>query len=153
MKTNLLILIAMSFLLSACALPEKKDADLQKQVYDKVSEEFAICSAFYSIVSAEMEISGDKKSVKEANDAMENAFGVALDLARQHSTEEVASEVTWSRFKSSLEEMELKAGENFSNISILRSKHSERCNWVMTSPEELMKEKTREIQNKIDSPK
>ncbi|WP_455198208.1 hypothetical protein [Kaarinaea lacus] len=147
MKLYLLTISTLFFVLTACASAEPADPELKKQVYDRVSEEFATCSAYYSIVSAAMKKTEKQKMADEADDAMEKSFGVALDLAMQNNTEGEANRLTWSRYQSSLEIMEKEAGKDYGNISTVRSKYGERCQWIMTYPEELMKEKTREMQN------
>lgn len=153
MKNYLFIITVLLFALSACAAQENNSDDMRDVVNDKASEEYVICSAYYSVVSGELKSSGKHKPAEEADDAMEDSFSVALELARLYSTEEMANKVTWSRFQSNLEEMEKTAGKDYSNISTLRASHGDRCKKIMTSPEEFMKEKASEMKNKANKSK
>lgn len=141
-----LILILSTFSFGTPAL-----ADIDMTI-DKISGEYAVCTAYYELVQdAVVASSGDKETADEYGKLKESVMFYSLLLANEGRTKDMAVQVTYSRIEMHKKVMMEEIGYRYENFSILINKHNFECQDLVNNPPNQVKEAlTKRIEN-LDS--
>ena len=118
---------------------ESNERDLETELADYISVEYADCAAFYSFLSVGFEASDEFDSVAIAEKRTLQAHGYSYQFALTAGrSEEMAEKVAASRVQLSIQEMGKEIQGDMSNISVLLSKYSDRCKKALDNPDAFM---------------
>jgi hypothetical protein len=118
------------------------------EVTDNVATEYAECAAYFAMVQGAFQSSGKAIEAAKYKEASDKAAEFAVLAARQSRSEEMATRVTLARFEMSLKSMQKTVDYNYSNMSLLMSRHSGPCVEAMTDSAALIKRWTEKISAK-----
>ena len=115
-----------------------EDTNNQKannKTVDRVSDDFAMCSAFYYLIIMPEQGSKESELKKKYADAGVDALSYAIKFAKSYKNKDIAreelAEIASIYVNSMLTEIEY----NFEKKSILMDKHLLFCNEIMKNPE------------------
>jgi NTP pyrophosphatase (non-canonical NTP hydrolase) len=128
---------------------EMPDSDeINKEVFNNVTDEYATCTAYFSIVSEGLNRSNEFDSAKDYQKVMETSLSYAFVSAQEGRTTEMTGKVVSAKVELNMKSMTEEIGNDIGNISILMNKYGDRCKDIMEDPEKLMKEWTDKILKK-----
>lgn len=114
------------------AANESKQSDISS--LDNLSSEYAVCSAYYTVIQAALINAGDTDTAEKYRQQSEVAYQYARKYAKQGRTDEMAKKVTLSRIQMHVQTMVVEISDDASNISILRNRHVYKCKVAMEEP-------------------
>lgn len=103
-----------------------------QQAFNNLAHEYAICAAYFGVVSIAIENSNDPDTAADYATLMEQALAYAATTGEAIG---LLPETTGARFETAIKEMQGRIGGNTSNISILFADHMEPCTAAMEDPE------------------
>lgn len=127
--------VFLTLLLSCGAAFADEEQRLIKRINDNVSHDYVTCAAYFAIISGALNASGEKESSDNYESIAKKAVSFAVIAAEEGRESEVAQKVTLSRLKLEMQGMKKEIYGDYSNMSILMSKHSEPCTEAMNNPE------------------
>jgi len=122
------------------------------EVSDNVASEYAECSAFFAITQGALLSSGKDADAAKFKDASNQAAQFSLLAAKDSRSHEMATKVTLARIQMSMKDMQKTIENNYSNMSLLMTKHLEPCIEAMNGFAPLFQRWTEKIQQKYDKP-
>ena len=127
------------------AIADEKQQNLAEKVTDIVSREYAICAAYYQIVSTGLERAGMMNGAASANSLSERAFQYSYSAAQRGRTTEEARKVVLSRLEFYVKDMMVDIENDMSNVSILTNKYSHQCKYAIEEPDALFNDVVTEV--------
>lgn len=109
------------------------------EVTDNIATEYAECAAYYAVLQGAFANSGKPAESAKFKAASDRAAEFSLISAKQSRSDDMATKVTLARFEMSLKDMQKTIDNNYSNISLLMNKHSDRCTVGLTNSAAFMK--------------
>lgn len=125
-------------LTSIVGVAQPTDKDIAEEINNNVSHEYVTCAAYFIIVGGALTKDGAGDLAAKYDRLSNSAIELALVVARQDRSQEMAEKVTLARLKTSSQQMFASIDRSYSNISILTSEHAERCKDAMENPDKLM---------------
>ncbi len=98
---------------------------------NNVAHEFAVCAAYYSIVSVALDMSDDPELARAYHQQTQQALRLAIGTGERIG---LMKETTASRFRIAIEQMRERIDANTSNLSILTEEHFTPCLDLMDRP-------------------
>lgn len=132
-------------LLCGKAYAETSMPPLGKEIAEGISNEYAACSAYYSITAVSLECAGAVDAAAIADDLADQAFNYSYQAASAVRSKEMASEVAESRVSLHLQEMTIEAQGDMSDVSMLANKYDSRCQKALENPAGFVDEVSLEI--------
>ena len=149
MRTHF-VLAALCLAMTASAQPT--EAEFMAEVTDNAAAEYVECAAYFLIVSQGLLKAGDTKTAKAYEDAYSKAMERSVMLASQSRTEAMALDVTRARFRNNTADMWKTIDNNFSNLSLLSSKHGTSCLEAMTDASAVFDRWAQKIASRYQKP-
>lgn len=132
------IFLALAFASSSLAAQPSVDA-ITAEVTDNIATEYAECAAYFAVLQGALANSGKPADSAKFKAASDRAAEFSLISAKQSRSDDMATKVTLARFEMSLRDMQKTIDNNYSNISLLMNKHSDRCTVGLTNSAAFMK--------------
>ena len=146
MRTKFSVFLAVALAGNAMAQPSVKA--MTDEVTDNVATDYAECSAYVAIIQGAFANSNMQIETRKFKDASDRAAQFSLLAAKQSRRDEMATKVTLARIDMSMKEMMKIIDNNYSNISLLMNKHSDRCVEAMNDSKALMQRWAEKVQVK-----
>ncbi|WP_439530930.1 hypothetical protein [Pannonibacter sp.] len=99
---------------------------------NNLAHEYAVCAAYFGVVSIAFENSNDPATAAQYTQLMNQALAYALASGDSIG---LLQETTASRYKIAIEEMQDRIDGNTSNISVLYGDYMKSCTVAMEDPE------------------
>ncbi len=112
--------------------------DLDKDVANNISSEYATCAAYFLVVSAAFFRPGDNEIAARFKKSGNEALVIAIDSAGTGRTAEMAEKVTTARLQSFAKGMMSEIENDWSNISILTNQYAAQCKFAMNDSPRFM---------------
>ena len=106
---------------------------------DNLSSEYAVCSAYYTVIQAVLINAGDTHTAGKYSRQSEVAYQYASQYAKQGRTDGMAKEATLSRIQNHVQAMAVEIRDDANNISLLLNRHAYKCKEAMMKPEAFRK--------------
>lgn len=132
------LFFALAFASSSLGAQPSVDA-ITDEVTDNIATEYAECAAYFAVLQGALASSGKPADSAKFKAASDRAAEFSLISAKQSRSDDMATKVTLARFEMSLKEMQKTIDNNYSNISLLMNKHSDRCTVGLTNSAAFMK--------------
>jgi len=147
-KIKKIVLFLILILYSGSVFSDNSSKEIQNEIADNISSEFNECAAYFYITFGAMEKFGDVDTAKRFSNLSDRALGYGIESFMLSGTNEMAKEVSESRFKMNMKRMMKDINSNYSNLSILTKDYGERCMYIMKKPTEMIIEWDRKIYKK-----
>ena len=112
---------------------------LDTSLFDTLSKEYAVCSAYSTVIQAILIKEGDTVTAEKYSLQSRVAYQYASEYAKQGRTDEMAKKLTLSRIQTHVQAMTEEFGNDASNISILVNRHSYKCKEAIVAPDAFRK--------------
>ena len=99
---------------------------------NNLTHEYAVCAAYFGVVSIAFENSNDPTTAAQYSELMNHALTYALASGDSIG---LLQETTASRYKIAIEEMQDRIDGNTANISVLYGDYMKSCTVAMEDPE------------------
>lgn len=130
------------FILLMLAIPYVRadtSEDLAIAAMDNISGEYALCAAYFAIVSQAVATNTKGTETSEQYKSMyTTAMQASIAAAKATRNDDMALKVTLSRYYVYLAGMKDEIENNYSNISILLNKHSYTCKDAIEKPDKFI---------------
>ena len=116
-------------------LAANENKPLDPSLFDTLSKEYAVCSAYSTVIQAILMKAGDRVTAEKYGLQSKVAYQYASEYAKRGRTDEMANKLTLSRIQTHVQAMTEEFGNDASNISILVNRHSYKCKEAIVEPD------------------
>ena len=111
------------------------ETEIKNEVFNNVSEDYANCAAYFSLVSEDLRKNGDNEKAISYENSRDISLNYAFIAAQEGRTDEMAKKVAISKTELSMKSLMKEIDNDLGNISILINHYDDNCKTIMESPE------------------